>query len=290
MKRNIILIVFLAVAALIITQAFFQKGYSNRSGAPIMRTGSPVDGNTSCNTTSCHVGNPVNNASGWITSNIPGTGYISGTTYTITATATSGTLVRFGFEISPQTSTGAQAGTIVITSATTTRLAGAGNPKYITHTTIGTDAATTPGSKTWSFNWTAPLTVGMGTITFYGAFNCTNNSNSTSGDLIFLSQMIVTENLTNGWTESENKLYSFDVYPNPASGKVFLYVTAKQNLNYAARLIDVDGKCVKEFPTGEIFSGAEKKYELDVNDISAGVYFLQVKSNESVAAKKIIIL
>ena len=289
MKRNLTLIAVLSAAVLIVTQSFYQKGFSNKSGAPIMRTGSPVDGNTSCNTTGCHTGNAVSNAAGWITSNIPGTGYITGNTYTITATASSPGLQRFGFEISPQKNTGALAGTIVLTNTTTTRLAGASNPKYITHTTTGTDAVASPGSKTWSFNWTPPA-VGTGTVTFYGAFNCANNNTFASGDLIFLSQLAATEDMTNGWSEPQNDLYAFDAYPNPASEHFFLSVIAQQTLNYTARLIDLTGKCVKEFEAEKIFSGIEMKTEIDISGIPAGIYFLQLNSNESTASRKIIIL
>ena len=151
MKRNITLIAFLAMAAFIISQSFFQDGFSNRLGAPIARTGSPFDnGGTACNANGCHTGFSVTNATGWITSNIPPTGYLSGNTYTITATATFTGLIRFGFEISPQKpSNGILAGTIVITDAINTRLAGSNNPKYITHDSTGTNASSTPGSKTW---------------------------------------------------------------------------------------------------------------------------------------------
>ena len=276
-------------AALIITESFFNKGYSNKSGAPIQRTGSPVDGNTSCNTTSCHTGSAVMNMTGWITSNIPVTGYVTGNTYTVTATATSSGLVRYGFEISPQSSTGALAGTIVITNSMLTRLAGASNPKYITHTTLGTDASAAPGSKTWTFNWTAPA-ISTGMVTFYGAFNCANNNTFASGDLIRLSTLQVSPDLTSGWSAPENKSFSFDVFPNPASENIFLSILSRQNLNYTVELVDVSGKTVKEFYSDEIFSGIKKVSSLDLTAISSGIYFLRVKSQEGTAAKKIIVL
>jgi hypothetical protein len=282
----------LSVAAIFIfSQAIFREGYSNRAGAPAGRTGSPFDnGGIACNASGCHTGNPVSNVSGWITSTIPGTGYVPSSTYTITATATSAGLVRFGFEISPQTSTGLQAGTNVITDATNTRLAPTNNPKYVTQTTTGS-AANPPGSKTWTFNWVAP-TAGTGTVTFYGAFNCANNSNTSTGDLIRLCTLVVSEDITTSWTTPDNNSYAFDVFPNPASGQITLSVLAKQNLKYTADLLDVTGKTVKQLHTDEIISGDKKSVRLNIEDIRPGIYFIMLKSENTAvyATRRIVVL
>lgn len=286
MKKSLSLTILFVAAAFIFSQSLF----SNRAGAPIARTGSPFDNSgVSCNAGGCHTGSPVVQETGWITSTIPGAGYTPGNTYTITATATSGSLVRFGFEISAQTSTGLQAGTNIITDVTNTRLAGAANPKYVTHTTTGSNAATTPGSKTWSYNWTAPLS-GTGTVTFFGAFNCTNNSNSTAGDVVHLSSLIVSEDITGSWTSAADESYSFDIYPNPASEQITLSLIPKQSMKYTAQLVDVNGRAVKYLLTDEVISGSEKTLLLNVEDVEPGIYFLMLRSEESAAAKRIIIL
>jgi hypothetical protein len=160
------------------------------NGAPAGRTGSPGDGNTTC-ANSCHTGSAVTPVAGWITSNIPGTGYVPGTTYSITATATYTGRVKFGFEVSPQDPAGNKIGTLAITSAQTQLVA---SGKYITHTSSGTSGT---NSKSWTFNWTAPPS-GTGAFTFYGAFNCTNNNNNSSGDLIYTSTLPVAEAVPNG--------------------------------------------------------------------------------------------
>ena len=290
MKKSISMTILSAAAIFIFSQAIFQDGFSNRAGAPIARTGSPFDnGGVACNFSGCHTGFSVSNGLGWITSNIPGVGYSPGNTYTITATATFTALVRFGFEISPQTSTGLQAGTNSITDAVNTRLAPTNNPKYVTHTTTGSSAATTPGTKTWSYNWTAPI-AGTGQVTFYGAFNCANNNNSSTGDRIFLSTLVVSEDITSSWTATADKLYSFDVYPNPASEHVTLSILAKQNLKYSAELVDVSGRVVKHLTSDEMISGSEKRTALNVGDVAPGIYFFMLRSEEATASRKIIIL
>lgn len=127
----------------------------NPNGAPAGMTGSPGDGD---NCTSCHGGTATTTAS-LITSNIPASGYIPGTTYTITATNSLTGSGKMGFEVSPQNAAGDLLGTL--TAGPGSKLVGGG--KYVTHS----NANSTTNS--WTFSWTAPV-AGTGTVTFYGAF------------------------------------------------------------------------------------------------------------------------
>lgn len=127
----------------------------NPNGAPAGMTGSPGDGD---NCTSCHGGTATTTAS-LITSNIPASGYIPGTTYTITATNSLTGSGKMGFEVSPQNAAGDLLGTL--TAGPGSKLIGGG--KYVTHS----NANSTTNS--WTFSWTAPV-AGTGTVTFYGAF------------------------------------------------------------------------------------------------------------------------
>lgn len=153
-------------------------------GSPGGKTGSPGDG---ANCTQCHAGSP-NQATGWITSTIPSSGYVSGETYTVTATGTHSGVVKFGFEVTAEDDGNAKKGTFMITDAVQTKLTN-GN-QAVTHTASGN----TPSgdSKSWSFDWTAPAE-GTGDITFYGAFNAANGNGTNSGDVIYLSSLSVTE-------------------------------------------------------------------------------------------------
>jgi hypothetical protein len=289
MKKSITLSILSIAAIFIFSQAIFQTGYSNRAAAPVARTGSPFDnGGVACNASGCHTGFSVTNVTGWITSNIPVTGYVPGTTYTITATATFTALIRFGFEISPQRTNGALAGTIVITDATNTQLA-SGNPKYVTHTTTGTNAAATPGSKTWTFNWTAPV-AGTGTVTFYGAFNCANNSNTSAGDRIHLTTMVAQEDFTSSMARPADETYAFNVFPNPASEQITLTLKAKENLTFTAELMDINGRIVKRFMRDEAIAGSEKTTSLSLDEVEPGIYFFFVKSETGTAAKRVVVL
>jgi len=125
------------------------------TGAPAAKTGSPGDG---ANCTECHGGTATTTA-GQITSNIPASGYVPGTTYQITATNPLTNAGKMGFEVSPQNVAGTLLGTLV--AGTGSQLVG-GN-KYVTHLLANTT------TNTWTFGWIAPA-AGTGTVTFYGAF------------------------------------------------------------------------------------------------------------------------
>lgn len=137
--------------------------WSYTAGSPDACTGSPAD-KASCAQPSCHEGSAVFKT-GLITSNIPETGYVPGTTYKITGTAFgSATAKRFGFQISPQSATGQLLGKMVVTNKQETKLTGKG--KYITQKDLGVEGR---AYKSWSFNWIAPA-AGTGKVTFYGCF------------------------------------------------------------------------------------------------------------------------
>jgi hypothetical protein len=185
LRKQVITTMVLGVLFFIISSISFNNAHSYSTGAPGAKTGSPGDGATCTN---CHSGtaSPQTN---WITSNVPASGYVPGTTYTFTATATFTGCTKFGFEISPQNASGTLLGTLIATNTTETQLIA--SSKYITHTSGGTSVVTT-GTKSWSFDWTAPI-AGTGAVTFYGAFNATNSSGTNSGDNIYNSNLIVAE-------------------------------------------------------------------------------------------------
>jgi hypothetical protein len=147
------LLLLLSGAAIMLFSSFMVF-YPN--GAPAGMTGSPGDGN---NCTSCH-GGTATTSTNWITSNIPVGGYIAGQTYQITATNSLTGSGKYGFEISPQNSSGTLLGTMAL--GANCKFAD-GNSKYITHSNA------TSSLHVWTFNWTAPV-AGTGSVTFYGAF------------------------------------------------------------------------------------------------------------------------
>lgn len=164
---------------------FLTSNILYHTGSPGGKTGSPGDGGSTC--AQCHSGTPVT-VTGWITSNIPASGYSPGQTYTITATATHTGAALFGFEMTAENSSNNKTGTFIITDAIQTKLVN--NNKAVTHTQNGTTPS--GNSKSWSVNWTAPAQ-GTGNVTFYAAFNAANGNGQNTGDVIYKTLLLVPE-------------------------------------------------------------------------------------------------
>lgn len=247
-------------------------------GAPPGYTGSPLDGKT-CAISSCHGGNatPV---TGWITSNIPSTGYVAGEIYTVSVTATEIDRIKFGFELSPQTSIGEEVGTLIENSETQLR----GGGKYITHlntSTSGTDY------RTWTFDWAAPLTQGIGNFAFYAAFNCTNADNSTSGDIVYKSYLDVIEDpavvVSEDIIDSENFT---TVFFDRLSDKLILEFNALFNEeDYTVRVFNLSGELIIEAS-----SQHSQKLVLDVSELNSGVCIVVIKNKQQLILSKSILL
>lgn len=252
------------------------NAFTNPNGSPNGRTGSPGDGNNTCAISGCHTGSAVQTRAGIITSNIPVEGYTPGQKYTITAT-TNSTRQNFGFQISPQSMSGALLGVMTITNPSETKLTGAG--KYITHTAT---AQSSTGEKAWSFDWTAPA-AGTGNVTFYGCFNYANGDGGTGGDSIVRSTLVVSEKLLSGVEANAFTKLGFNIFPMPASQELNL----KNNHNVyvsSVQIFDISGKLMmsKEVET----DGAIK---LNIENLPMGTYLINISdSNKSLATSKFI--
>lgn len=269
MKKNIL--ISFSVFLICILEVSNVISYTN--GAPDGFTGSPFDDQTCA--TYCHHGAPETPFPGIITSNIPSSGYIPGTTYTISANLVKPGHSKFGFQISPMDDHGNVLGSMIeLTSET--QITGMGT--YITHSQSGTTGL---GSKSWSFDWVAPEG-GTGDITFYGAFNVTNNNGSNNGDSIFTSTYTISEDITVGieLVNSENEI---NIYPNPANN--FIYVSipeAADEIN--VNIYSISGNisfCLKGSNSG-IFQLPET--------IVSGVYYIYVDAAEKKYSRKLIVL
>jgi hypothetical protein len=261
----------MAISSVFIIELSSPAG-ANATGAPSSMTGSPGDGN---NCTSCHSGTATTQA-GLITSNIPMTGYVPGQTYTITGSVTESGRTKFGFQISPQNTSGSLKGTMTVTNSTSTQLTNSG--KYITHKFGGTNFIS--GTASWSFDWTAP-SAGSGAVTFYGSFNSTNSNSNTSGDLITLSTLTVSEDITTGIADVTRTSDDFSVYPNPFTDRLYIKNTVNGNAATAVSVMDVYGKEVKKL------KGLNSDGSVDLQELSNGYYMVRIESEEGVTIKKV---
>lgn len=245
-----------------------QHSFMSSGGAPAGYSGDPAGGNKDC--TNCHSGSDAQVQSNWITSNIPGTGYVPGTTYTITSTASGEGISKFGFQISPQNSGGTVLGTLVNTNSGTKLVSGS---DYLTHTSSGN---TGTDSKTWTFEWTAPAE-GSGEVVFYGAFNLADNNGSSSGDEIILSTLSINESESSGVGSNETSK-RFMVYPNPARDHINIESALMLDASQFS-IFDLSGKLVL---SGSLLGSTTT---ISVESLRAGIYHVRLGDCNNAAVK-----
>lgn len=248
--------------------AVFFAGTLFGGGSPGGKTGSPGDNGTTC--TQCHTGtaSPV---ADWISTDIPELGYVVGETYTLTATAEQDGISKFGFELTAEDANGSKVGSLNIVDANT-QLANSGNS--VTHNFNGTAGN---NSKTWTVEWTAPST-DIGEVTFYAAFNAANGNNANSGDNIYTSNLTVDESSVG--LGNDVAIADFSFGPNPSFGAIQVnhpYDVAK------VRIFNLSGKTVQNI--SNYYSGNN----IDLIDLNAGVYFIQLQHENAIKSEKLIL-
>jgi hypothetical protein len=252
--------------------------------APCGRCNDPAGGRQTCKSTNCH---PTQTTLDWgtITSTIPGSGYIPGNTYTITATVTRANHSKFGFEVSDQTLSGISAGALMAINSQV-QIKDSLNNHYATQT--GTGVTGSGGSKTWQFNWVAPPS-GTGTVRFFGAFNVTNNNNSRLGDTIVLDSLTVNESVM-GLNDLSVNPSNIRIFPNPAAD----FITAEYYVGKPSRielmLVDSRGANISLLHSEENFSGDFRKSIELKEKFSSGIYYVKTTIGEMTSVQKLVIL
>lgn len=281
MRKKLLTLSLTVTALTLILGSVYNNAHTNPTGAPNGRTGSPGDNGNTCAISGCHTGIAVTTRPDVITSNIPQDGYTPGTKYTITATARSiASRNTFGFQISPQSLTGQLLGTVTITNSTETQVTGGG--KYVTHKQAGITGSN--GTKTWTFDWTAPAQ-GTGEVVFYGCFNHANGNNGSTGDSIIKSIYTVQEKIIATVSNDALSKLGFTVFPNPANDALF--IQNNHGINYTSiELFSLDGKLV--------YSSREEVKELtqkiDLSEIPRGIYLIKLSNGGEILGSKKMLL
>ncbi len=275
MKKKFTLVLSMVLMAGMAYDYQNNAAHTFSSGAPAGNTGSPNDG-SNCST-SCHTGGPSQTGEMVaISSDVPASGYVPGTTYTFTVTMTNQGGTEFGFQISPQDNSGNLLGTLIASGAGTQFASGGSD--YVTHSASGTAGT---DSKTWTFEWTAPAS-GTGNVTFYGAFNFSDNTGNQFGDVIVTETHTVEE--SSGVGISEAQLAELSVYPNPVIDEVHV---AAQDVDEEIMItvFAMDGKKVIE----EKHEGGEIVVDFATKSLNTGVYFMQIEVEGKSTVKKLLV-
>lgn len=163
----------------------FSKIEASASGPTPGHTAAP--GESSC--IACHVDFPVNSGDGsFFITGIPAN-YLPGQQIPITVTVNQADAVIFGFQLTAIDRLGQKIGSYTLPGGPspqlqeTTGFINSLERRYISHTSDGV-TPTQFGTKSWTFNWTAPAQR-VGKISFYAAGNAANSDGGPSGDYIY---------------------------------------------------------------------------------------------------------
>ncbi|MHC1707340.1 MAG: choice-of-anchor V domain-containing protein [Bacteroidales bacterium] len=262
MKKNLLFILGISISCIIFL-SFGDTHNKYQGGSPGGYAGAPPLFKTCKN---CHSGQ-TSNVTDWITTNIPATGYIPGTAYTVTVTVT-GTGKK-GFEVTPRSSAGTFLGSLT---------AGTGNKLVDLQSAVTQNATITSSPATWSFTWTAPNT-GTGNVTFYGAFS-----------LGLLTTKLCTLNVqenTIGILDQLNPYFS--VYPNPCTDHVNLNAFLPVKTSLTASLYSLSGSRVITLIQEDVNAGeCNKRIDIPSN-LAKGTYLIYVKGNGFNTVQKILV-
>ncbi|MCF8257041.1 MAG: T9SS type A sorting domain-containing protein [Flavobacteriales bacterium] len=275
MKKEFTLTFCALIATTMVWDANFHHANGSSGSAPSGNTGSPADGGT-CAHIGCHAGGPAQTDQAVsLTGNIPVEGYIPGQTYDMTITMSNGG-TKFGFSLSPQSAQGALLGTLIASGAGTT-LNGAGG-KYLTHTSLGNTGS---GTKSWTFEWTAPA-AGTGSVTFYSAHNFANNNGDNSGDVIVAYTRSFDENVAIGVAEPVSR--QLEVFPNPVEDHINIRIADVDEV-IMVTLMSTDGHVLVQ----EAHTQGNIRIDLQGHNVPSGMYLLAIEQGGQRTVRKVMV-
>ncbi|MGZ3883734.1 MAG: choice-of-anchor V domain-containing protein [Bacteroidia bacterium] len=266
-------------------------------------TGAPGEVHT-CSQSGCHGAGNGSSSSGGLADNagpgsmsitsIPamtGNQYTPGVTYSMIVTVSETGKAIFGFDAEILDNSGSTnlmvnntAGTLTITNPAKTHLVqafGTGRAT-VTHTTNAGLAANTA---TFGFNWKAPAS---GIVNIYGSSVAGNNDNLPNAqDNVYLFYKQVSPAVT-GLNDIATTAPEIELVPNPAHGKLFVSFATQPGENLSIQLLSMEGKYVKSL-ANEKAEDALFKRDYSIDDVSAGLYLLQVRSEHTVFCKKLVV-
>jgi hypothetical protein len=79
------------------------------------------------------------------------------------------------------------------------------------------------------------------------------------------------------------------VYPNPAKTNISANITLLRSQEVTIDLYDTQGKTVKSVSKG-ILSQGKSNFDISLTDVSEGIYFLKVNTEDASVGKKIVVI
>ena len=119
--------------------------------------------------------------------------------------------------------------------------------------------------------------------TIYIAFR----HHTTDDNLISIDDILVTGTLGTGIAENNN-LSEYGIFPNPATDVAQVVYQLNVNTPIITTLFDINGKVVKELSRSTQLAG-KHYFNINVKDLAAGTYILEIKSPHGSVSKKLIV-
>jgi len=256
----------------------FTKHRQNAGGQSGL-TGAP--GESNC--TQCHSGSVLDGSSQNLVSIFDGTTvvteYIPGNTYTVLLELSSAP-AKGGFSATVLDGSDVKAGSLIGAGIGGTQNFSVAGRDYVSHTS----GSNTAGQ--WAFTWVAPAT-NVGDVRFFFASNAANNNNNTSGDMIFLSQSLISPSSASVKEITSDKQFTagYNATTNKLTIKFDYIAVGDMHLN----LVDMNGNSVFTSELGLSVSGSNKKSVALPSSLSEGMYIVNFFVDNNVMSAKIFV-
>ena len=153
------------------------------------------------------------------------------------------------------------------------------SPSALTLTAGQSASQFTIGAQTLTTDLDEASTVGYSLVK-YSVINTANTSDSLQFTIKYNGPLGVSE-------LAANSLSSFELFPNPATDATVLKVNSQKAMDVKVIVFNALGAIVSEKPVA-IIEG-KNKIEINVSDLSSGVYFAQIKMANGALTKKLVV-
>jgi hypothetical protein len=260
----------------------YTKAHRQSGGAAAGTTGAPGESALAC--AQCHSGGTTDGTA----ENLlivsdganPVTEYIPGNVYTVSLGMASNPAKK-GFQATALDPSNNMAGNF--TSLAGVNVNGTAR-KYANHTS----ASNTSSTVAWQWTWTAPAT-NVGNVTFYVASNKANNNGNNQGDVIYLSQHVISVAANAGQAELEKNKNDFKAFFNGNENALGLQFNSLNAGKVFVNLIDASGKSVFSHEIGEASIGSNAFSVKLPESVKNGVYFAHVFVHNTPMSAKVMI-
>ncbi len=244
----------------------FQKSHLIQSGGGQSGlTGAPGENNC----TQCHAGTAqdgsVENVFVLLDGTTPTTSYTPGNSYTATLSMDSDPAKK-GFSSVALDGTNTNAGSFTGDGIGGTQDFPNAGRQYVSHTITSNTSA----QPAWAWTWTAPAT-DVGDVTFYIASNASNNGGTPAGDVIYLSQHVISA-ATASISEVEKDEVNFTAGFNPENSNVVIDFNYLSTGNMHFNLVDMNGRSVMTYEMGESSIGENHEVIALPGNVKNGMY------------------